>query len=136
MVTATPLNAATKLVKPAIWWSQGKGFSINQHEGWLVKGYHSEAGSAEKALVAWKAMKKRQIAVAKKIDTKTITPQWCHEKFGWCLTGIRNFMELNNIENDNVTIKELRNIVVKNREINCKNYRYYLRRLGIILNCK
>jgi hypothetical protein len=79
------------------------------------------------------------VKVAKRVanDKKILTIEYCKDRFGWCETGIRNFMLLNNIENiESITVKELRNIAIKNRKINCKYYRNYMKKLGIILNCK
>lgn len=136
LITVYDQKYASKLVKPCFWWEQSKGFEIRQKKGFLIKKYHSEAKTRDAALKAFKALKTKERNRVKRLENQTLTPDWCHEKFGWCLAGIRNFMNINGIETNSITVKELRNIVVKNREINCKNYVGYLRKLGIFLNCK
>jgi hypothetical protein len=136
LVTIYDQKFESKLIKPCTWWEQSRGFEIKQKKGFLIKNYHSEAKTADAALTAFKALKTKEKNRVKRLENKTLTPEWCHKKFGWCLAGIRNFMNVNGIETNSITVKELRNIIVKNREINCKNYVGYLRKLGIFLNCK
>ncbi len=55
----------------------------------------------------------------------------------FCSTGVRNFCADNGIvENAEMRRDELRNIVLKNRKLNCEKYSQELRQIGISLNCK
>lgn len=58
-------------------------------------------------------------------------------KLGFCETGMKSFCEDNNLNYEGeYSRKDLRNIAVSNRNINCQKYAYELRKLGIVLNCK
>jgi len=55
----------------------------------------------------------------------------------FCSTGVRNFCADNGIAEDaEMSRADLRNIVLKNRALNCEKYAEELRRIGISLNCK
>lgn len=55
----------------------------------------------------------------------------------FCSTGVRNFCADNGIEESaEMSRAELRNIVLKNRKLNCEKYADELRQIGIIVNCK
>lgn len=117
-------------VKRCTWWEQGAGLSIKQVEGWLVAGYHSQAGTKEQAVRSAKAARTR--ATAK--DEQVITPDYANRRWGFCFAGIRQFMELNGIDSESITMKELRAVVVRNRELNYKLYSTHLKRMGLTLN--
>lgn len=56
---------------------------------------------------------------------------------GFCEQGMKQFCSDNNIDyNAEMTLANLRNIVVSNRSLNCSKYKTELRTLGITLNCK
>lgn len=55
----------------------------------------------------------------------------------FCSAGVRNFCADNGIAEDaEMSRAELRNIVLKNRALNCEKYSQELRRIGINVNCK
>lgn len=55
----------------------------------------------------------------------------------FCSAGVRNFCADNGIAEDaEMSRADLRNIVLKNRALNCEKYAEELRRIGISLNCK
>lgn len=58
-------------------------------------------------------------------------------KLGFCESGMKSFCEDNNLDyGGEYSRKDLRNIAVSNRNINCQKYSFELKKLGIILNCK
>lgn len=58
-------------------------------------------------------------------------------KLGFCETGMRSFCEDNNLDYEGeYSRKDLRNIAVSNRSVNCQKYAYELKKIGIVLNCK
>ena len=58
-------------------------------------------------------------------------------KLGFCETGMKSFCEDNNLDYEGeYSRKDLRNIAVSNRNVNCKKYSFELKKLGIVLNCK
>lgn len=129
---------------PCKWYEQSRGFEVKEVRGFLVGDYHVEAESAEKALelvarrrkVQVNALAKRK-ALEEKADDLKLTANLVNKKFGFCMAGIRSFCEVNGIDpKASYTLKDLRNIVVNNRNINCGVYESYLKRLGISLNCK
>lgn len=131
MVTVFSKRNANKKVMKCTWFSQSRGFTLNRHQGFLVCGYHVEASTKKKAIATAKAARTRII----KKDSAILTPKIAERRWGFCRTGIKNFMEINNIEKNEITFQELRNIVVANREINCRSFLQQLRKIGIILNC-
>lgn len=55
---------------------------------------------------------------------------------GFCETGVESFCSDNGLDVDaTYTRKELRNIVVAKREVNCSKYKLELNKIGINLNC-
>lgn len=55
----------------------------------------------------------------------------------FCSTGVRNFCADNSIdESAEMSRSELRDIVLRNRKLNCEKYSQELRQIGILLNCK
>ena len=132
MVTAFAIDDEHKYIKQCTWWEQSKGFELKKYTGWLVGGYHSTAKTRETAV---RGMKQSQSYYFAK-DEQVLNPEYAHRKWGFCMSGIRNFMATNGIENDNITMKELRAVVIQNRELNCKAYRSHLAKMGIILNCQ
>ena len=130
LVTVWKLADSKKLVKPVRWWEQGRGFALNEKKGFLIGGYHSEAATKEAAIRGAKASK-RYYADR---DEMELTPEFVNKKWGFCFPGIRGFMANNGIEKERVTVKELRDVVVGNRELNVRLYGNHLRRMGIILN--
>jgi len=131
LVTCYPKRYENKPVKPCTWWEQGRGFELNQKTGFLVGGYHSEAKTKQAAIRGAKASKRYYL----KKDKQVLTPEFVHKKFGFCMAGIRNFMQQNNITTESLTVKELRETVTENRELNCRSYRNHLAKMGIELNC-
>ena len=70
------------------------------------------------------------------VEYETITK---HTGFGlgFCETGMKQFCEDNGVDfNGEYSRRDLRNIVLQKRELNCKKYRIELKQIGIILNCK
>lgn len=132
LVTVYNKKYEKSFVKPCTWFEQSKGFELRTVKGFLVGSYHAEAKTKESAIKGAKAHKRYILSK----DEQIITPEIANKKWGFCFAGIRNFMNVNNIERETMTLKELREIVVKNREINCRNYRLHLERVGITLNCK
>lgn len=132
MVTALAIEDEHKYIKPCTWWEQSKGFELKKHTGWLVGGYHSTAKTKEAAI---RGMKQSQSYYFAK-DEQVLNPEYAHRKWGFCMSGIHNFMAANGIESENITMKELRAVVVQNRELNCKAYRSHLAKMGITLNCQ
>jgi len=132
LVTVFKTADEKSIVKPCTWWEQSRGFELVQKTGFLVGGYHSEAKTKELAI---KGAKQSKNYLLRK-DDFILTPDFVAKKFGFCKAGIRNFMSQNCIESDQITVSELRNIVIKNREMNCINYRNHLMKMGIVLNCK
>jgi hypothetical protein len=58
-------------------------------------------------------------------------------KLGFCKIGMENFCEDNNIDFEGkYTRKELRNIVLQQRNLNCEKYFKELKKIKILLNCK
>lgn len=58
-------------------------------------------------------------------------------KLGFCETGMKSFCEDNNINFEGeYSRKDLRNITITNRNLNCEKYSSELRKIGIIINCK
>lgn len=58
-------------------------------------------------------------------------------KLGFCETGMKSFCEDNKLDYEGeYSRKDLRNIAVSNRNVNCQKYSYELKKLGIVLNCK
>lgn len=132
LVTVYKKADENSLVKPCTWWEQSRGFELVEKTGFLVGGYHSEAKTKEAAIKGAKQSKNYMLTK----DNFVLTVDYVAKKFGFCQAGIRNFKEQNNITVDRMTVAELRAIVVKNREINCRSYRNHLMKMGIILNCK
>lgn len=78
--------------------------------------------------------KKINAKIAK--ETEVLTKQ-IGFALGFCETGMRNFCADNNLDfNGSYTRKELRNIVIQNRSLNCAKYANELRKVGILLNCR
>jgi hypothetical protein len=120
-------------VKQCKWFEQGIGFTVKEKKGWLVGGYHVECETKEDAIRKAKTARKNIL----KNDDTVLTIENVNKKFGFCFAGIRSFLELNGLSGvTQITVKELRNAVIANREINCKNYRSHLMKMGIIINCK
>lgn len=70
-------------------------------------------------------------------EDKLLSKQLCMAQYDFCETGINSFCELNGIDpNGEMTIRELRNVVLKDRVGNCTHYRHELAMVGINLNCK
>lgn len=132
LVTVYKKSDERLIVKPCTWWEQSRGFELVQKTGFLVGGYHSEAKTKEAAIKGAKQSKNYNLSK----DDFVLTIEYVAKKFGFCQAGIRNFMAQNEITADRITVGELRNIVVKNREINCRSYRNHLMKMGIVLNCK
>lgn len=132
LVTVFAKKDENKPVKRCTWWEQGKGFSLVEKNGWLVGGYHSEAATKEAAVRGAQASRRYYL----KKDSQVLTVDLVHKKFGFCYPGIRNFQAQNGIDTDAMTLKDLRDIVVKNRDLNCRHYRSHLAKMGITLNCK
>lgn len=66
------------------------------------------------------------------LTTETLSSIFAGERF-------QSFCEANELEGTldiGLTRKELRNLVLKHRTINCQHYRKELYALGIMLNCK
>lgn len=79
---------------------------------------------------------KRKFEAKYNFENENITKETA-KKLGFCLAGVKQFCEDNNIDYEgSYTRKELRNIVVQNRQVNCEKYKQELKKLGIILNCK
>jgi len=129
---------------PCKWYEQSKGFQLNQVFGFLVGDYHIEAETAQQALEVVARKRKAQAnylakkkALEEKQETALLNAKLVNKEFGFCMAGIRNFCELNNIDsNKSYTIAEVRAIVVANRSLNCNRFDSYLHKLGIVLNCK
>ena len=132
LVTIYKSELEKSAVKQCTWFEQSRGFELVQKFGFLVGGYHSEAKTKEAAIKGAKQSKNYLLSK----DDFVLTVDFAHKKYGFCLPGIRNFMNQNSIESDKITVAELRNIVIKNRELNCNNYRSHLLKMGIVLNCK
>jgi hypothetical protein len=57
-------------------------------------------------------------------------------QLGFCESGIKSFCDDNSLDFDGeYTRKELRNVVVKNRQVNCEKYKSELSKLKIFINC-
>ena len=131
---------------PAIacrWYEQSRGFELKQVPGYLVGSYHIEAESAEAAVRLAKrrdkqaaAARQAQADLAEGRDSTVLSVALVQRVFGFCLPGIRSFCEANGLElAGKYTLRELRAVVVQRRELNCRSYAPYLRKLGLILNC-
>lgn len=128
---------------PCRWYEQSRGFEVKEVVGYLVGDYHIEAESAEAAALLAKrrnqqAAKARQAQadLAEGKDNAVLTAALVQRAFGFCLPGIRSFCEANGLDaTEKYTLRELRAAVVQHRELNCRSYASYLRRLGIHLNC-
>lgn len=58
-------------------------------------------------------------------------------KLGFCESGMKQFSEDNKLDYEGVyTRKDLRNIVIQNRNLNYAKYKAELKQIGITLNCK
>jgi len=58
-------------------------------------------------------------------------------QYGFCKPGVSEFCEQNDLDiNASYTVKELRNYVLKKRDVNCKFFKTELQQIGISLNCK
>lgn len=58
-------------------------------------------------------------------------------KLGFCESGMKSFCEDNNVDFEGqYSRKDLRNIVIKSRALNCEKYNSELKKIGILLNCK
>lgn len=70
------------------------------------------------------------------VEFETITKETGYG-LGFCETGMRQFCEDNNVDFEGAySRKELRNIAIQKREVNCKKYKSELKQIGIHLNCK
>lgn len=70
------------------------------------------------------------------VEYETITKQTGFG-LGFCETGMKQFCEDNGVDFEGeYSRKDLRNIVLQKRDLNCRKYRIELRKIGIILNCK
>lgn len=57
-------------------------------------------------------------------------------QLGFCESGIKSFCDDNSLDFEGeYTRKELRNVVVKNRQVNCEKYKSELSKLKIFINC-
>lgn len=131
MVTVFSKKDKNKKVMKCTWFSQSRGYELNRHQGYLVCGYHTEASTKEKAIATAKAHRTRII----KMDMEILTPEKANKKWGFCMTGIKNFMVVNEIEKQEITFGELKEIVNAHLSINCKTFQQHLRKIGIVLNC-
>jgi hypothetical protein len=129
---------SNKKAIPCRWWEQSRGFTVKEVHGYLVnKTYHIEAESAKEAIEKVKRITEKQKKELLKFDSEVFTASKVNKAFGFCMAGIRQFCEANGIDHtSSFTGKELRDIVVRNRDLNCKMYQGYLKKMGVSLNCK
>jgi len=93
--------------------------------------YH--AATAKSAIAGLRAKRESRIASEREV----LTLKNVMRDYNFCATGIRNFCGDNGLDPDSeITRAELRNIVLKNRKLNCEKYSIDLRKVGINLNCK
>jgi hypothetical protein len=128
--------------KKCVWYEQSRGFTVKRMEGYLIKGYHVTAKTLKEA----REKVYKRLAIAEKNtarleglkdqkDATVLTASFVHRQFGFCMSGIRSFCEVNNIDcTKPITIKELRNVVIRNRQRNTLIYKYYLSKIGIIIS--
>jgi len=93
--------------------------------------YH--AATAKSAIAGLRAKRESRVASEREV----LTLKNVMRDYNFCATGIRNFCGDNGLDPDSeITRAELRNIVLKNRKLNCEKYSVDLRKVGINLNCK
>jgi hypothetical protein len=130
-------NGQPKAAVPCSWYEQTRGFQVKQVIGFLVNDYHIEANSLQEAKKI--VDKRKKLAAARRIkeDSQVLTIGYIKKNFGFCEAGIRQFCERNGIDyTGSITFKELREKVIRNRQVNCLSYIPYLKKMGLTLNCK
>ncbi len=121
-----------KNATPCTWYTQGKGFAVNEKIGFLVDGYHIEISEGVPTLDAAKAhvdrVKARTAKDAAKPDL--LTAKTVHKRFGFCEEGIANFCEIMGINPKGRYTREELGALIENNP-NAKRFSSYLVKMGV-----
>lgn len=128
---------AGKVVYPCIWYEQSRGFTVERKKGFVVDSYHVEAATESEAVVIVNKKKVRAEKIQNRRDAEVLNAKSVISQYAFCRAGVQAFCNDNGLDfTAEITVADLRNLVIQNRDLNCSRYATFLRKMGIVLNCK